>query len=78
MAKELIGKVVSTKMQKTVVVAVDLRIRHPLYQKTLVRTKKYKAETGDLKIEEGQMVKILACKPVSKDKHFKVLEVIKK
>jgi small subunit ribosomal protein S17 len=74
MAKTLIGKVVSTKMQKTVVVKVERKFRHPLYEKVITRHKKYKAHNEELKLKEGDMVKIIETRPISKDKHFKVAE----
>ena len=74
--KKLNGKIVSTAMMKTVVVAVDRFVEHPKYRKFLRITKKYKAhnENGDYKV--GDMVTIEECKPISKDKHFKVIEKI--
>jgi len=74
MAKALIGKVVSTKMQKTVVVKVERKFRHPLYEKVITRHKKYKAHNEEFKLKEGDMVKIIEMRPISKDKHFKVAE----
>jgi len=74
MAKTLIGKVVSTKMQKTVVVKVEKKFRHPLYEKVITRHKKYKAHNEEFKLKEGDMVKIIETRPISKDKHFKVAE----
>jgi len=74
MAKALIGKVVSTKMQKTVVVKVERKFRHPLYEKVITRHKKYKAHNEEFKLKEGDMVKIIETRPISKDKHFKVAE----
>jgi len=74
MAKTLIGKVVSTKMQKTVVVKVERKFRHPLYEKVITRHKKYKAHNEEFKLKEGDMVKIIETRPISKDKHFRVAE----
>jgi len=74
MAKTLIGEVVSTKMKKTVVVKVERKFRHPLYEKVISRNKKYKAHNEDLKLKEGDIVKIIETRPRSKDKHFIVLE----
>lgn len=78
MAKTLTGKVVSTKMEKTAVVAVERKTKHPVYKKTIKITKKYKAHNSELKIKEGDMVKIQETKPISKDKHFKVVAVLEK
>ena len=70
MAQQIIGTVVSTKMQKTIVVQVERKFRHPLYRKVITRHKKIKAhlETGD--VSEGDVVMIQETKPISKDKHF--------
>jgi len=76
MPKILVGKVVSDKMKKTVVVKVEKKFRHPLYEKVITRHKKYKAHNEDLKLKEGDTVKIIETRPISKDKHFKVLEKI--
>lgn len=75
--KTLQGKVVSLKMNKTAVVEVSRKTSHPLYKKVLKRSKKYKVDTGDLTLSLGQSVKIVETRPISKDKHFKVMEVKK-
>lgn len=77
MKKVLIGEIVSLKMQNTAVVEVVRRKPHPLYKKLLKRSKKYKADTAGLTLNIGDKVKIEETKPISKDKYFKVLEVIK-
>ena len=71
------GKVVSLKMQNTAVVEVLRKVPHPLYKKVLKRTKKHKADLNGLTLVLGDKVKIVEVKPISKDKHFKVLEKIK-
>ena len=76
MKKILIGKIVSDKMQKTVVVQIDRKVRHPLYQKLVKKTKKLKADTNNLTLVYGQIVKIEQTRPISKDKYFKVIEII--
>jgi len=73
----LIGKIVSTKMNKTVVVEVASKFRHPKYQKVIRRHKNYKAHNEDLKLKNGDMVKIVQSRPISKEKHFVVTEIIK-
>lgn len=78
MAKILEGKVVSTKMQKTVVVEVERMFRHPLYKKVIRRHKKYKAHNEKLDLKEGDLVRIKECAPISKDKHFVVIEKLEK
>jgi small subunit ribosomal protein S17 len=78
MAKILIGKVVSNKMQKTVVVDVETVYRHPLYQKTIFKNKRFKAHNEEMELNIGDMVKIEETRPISKDKNFKVIEKIVK
>ncbi len=76
--KELYGKVVSNKMQKTVVVAVENRFPHSKYEKQIVRTNKFKAHDEDNKCDIGDMVRIQECRPLSKDKHFRVIAIVEK
>jgi len=77
MQKIFNGIVVSVKMNKTAVVEVTRRTPHPLYKKLLKRSKKYKVDMGESKITVGDRVKITQTRPISKDKHFKIMEVIK-
>ncbi len=77
MKKSFIGKVVSLKMNKTVVVEVTRRTPHTLYKKLLKRSKNFKADTGELTLSVGDRVKITQTRPISKGKFFKVEEVIK-
>lgn len=77
MKKTLIGEVVSTKMQKTVVVRIERKFRHPLYKKVIIRHKKYKAHNENLELTVGDKVKIEETRPISKDKHFKIVEKVK-
>lgn len=76
MAKAKLGTIVSNKMQNTVVVKVVARVKHPFYKKLITKTKKFKAHS-ELEVQVGQKVKIVETKPVSRDVHFKVLEVVK-
>lgn len=71
-----LAQVISTKMEKTAVVKVDTSIKHPLYKKTINRSKKIKAR-NEIGAHVGRKVKIVETKPVSKDVHFKITEVIK-
>lgn len=71
--KNLIGKVVSTKMAKTITVEIVRQQIHPLYKKIMRRSRKYKVHNGDTSVKEGDVVKIIAVKPLSKDKHFKLV-----
>lgn len=76
--KVRIGKVVSDKMDKTIVVAIETKVRHPLYGKTVNRTTKFKAhdEINDAKI--GDTVKIMETRPLSKDKRWRLVEIIER
>lgn len=74
--KQLTGIIVSDKMQKTVVVLIERRIPHPIYKKIVTITKKLKADTNGLDLKTGQTVKIEQTRPISRDKRFKVTEVI--
>ncbi len=76
MANTFIGKVVSTKMEKTVVVSVERSFKMPIYKKVIRRHKKYKAHNEEFKINEGDTVEIIKVAPISKDKHFKVSKII--
>ena len=76
--KVLTGKVVSTKMQDTVVVEVVRLLPHPLYKKLLKRSKKFKAAPNGHAVEVGQEVRMQETLPISKDKYFKIIEVVKK
>ncbi len=71
--KELVGKVVSNKMDKTVVVAVENHFPHPKYEKMMVRTVKFKAHDAENKCQLGDLVRIQECRPLSRDKHFEVI-----
>jgi small subunit ribosomal protein S17 len=70
------GEVVSDKMKKTVVVAVKRLAQHPLYKKTVKRVVKFKAHDEEDKCRLGDMVKIIESRPISKDKRWKVVEII--
>lgn len=70
------GVVVSTKMEKTPVVEVTTYRKHPLYKKQIKKTTNFKAH-DDLGVKVGQKVKIAETRPIAKDVHFKVQEIIK-
>jgi small subunit ribosomal protein S17 len=74
--KELVGKVVSNKMDKTVVVAVENHFPHPKYEKMMVSTKKFKAHDAENKCQVGDRVRIQECRPLSKDKYFTVVATL--
>jgi len=70
------GRVVSDKMDKTVVVAVESRVRHPLYGRIVRRTKRFKAHDETNQYHLGDTVEIVECRPLSKDKTWRVLRLI--
>ena len=76
--KTRIGRVVSNKMDKTVVVAVETPKRHPLYKKTIRRTAKYKAHDENNECQLEDMVMIIETRPLSKHKRWRVAEIITK
>lgn len=73
MAKVLAGKVVGVKMNNTVVVEVVRRTPHPLYKKLVRKSKKFKVDSAGVEVTVGQEVKIVETRPISKDKHFKIM-----
>ncbi|MDN5346957.1 MAG: small subunit ribosomal protein [Clostridia bacterium] len=74
--KTRIGVVVSDKMDKTVVVAINNIIRHPLLGKTIRRTKRVKAHDADNRCSVGDKVLIMETRPLSKEKHWRVVEIL--
>ncbi len=74
--KERVGTVVSDKMDKTVVVAVENRFLHPIYQKTVSRTKRYKAHDEANACKVGDRVRITETRPLSRTKRWAVAEVL--
>lgn len=74
--KTRIGNVVSTKMDKTAVVAVETLKRHPLYRKTFKRVVKYKAHDEDNQCKPGDKVRIIETRPLSRHKRWRVAEII--
>ena len=76
--KVMIGTVVSDKMDKTVVVAVETSVRHKVYKKTVKRTYKLKAHDEENACKVGDKVKVMETRPLSKDKRWRVVEVVDK
>lgn len=74
--KERVGEVVSDKMDKTVVVAIENRSPHPKYGKIVVRTKKYKAHDAENQCKIGDRVRITETRPLSKTKRWTVAEIL--
>ncbi len=78
MRKTRTGVVVSDKMDKTIVVAIRTRVKHPLYGKIMNRTNKIKAHDEENQCGVGDTVKIMETRPLSKDKHWRLVEIIEK
>jgi small subunit ribosomal protein S17 len=76
--KVMTGRVVSDKMQKTVVVEVESRHAHPLYRKVVQRVKRYKAHNEDPVAQLGDLVKIIEARPMSRHKRFRVAEIVQR
>ncbi len=76
--KKKIGRVVSDKMDKTIVVAVETKVRHPLYGKTMNRTTKFKAHDENNEANMNDRVLIMETRPLSKDKRWRLVEIIEK
>lgn len=76
--KTKIGRVVSDKMDKTVVVAVETKVRHPLYGKTVNKTTKFKAHDENNEANMNDRVLIMETRPLSKDKRWRIVEIIER
>ncbi|PKM80562.1 MAG: 30S ribosomal protein S17 [Firmicutes bacterium HGW-Firmicutes-14] len=74
--KTQVGKVVSDKMDKTVVVAIETLVRHPLYGKTIKRTKRFKAHDEENACRIGDKVRVMETRPLSKEKRWRVVEIL--
>ena len=76
--KTMVGTVVSDKMDKTIVVAIETRVKHPIYKKTVKRTYKLKAHDEENSCKVGDVVKVMETRPLSKDKRWRLVEVVEK
>jgi small subunit ribosomal protein S17 len=76
--KEMIGIVTSDKMDKTVVVSVGTNVKHPIYKKIVKRTYKLKAHDEENKCHIGDKVRVMETRPLSKDKRWRVVEIMEK
>jgi len=76
--RQLVGEVVSTKMDKTIVVKVDRKFPHKMYKKLIIRSKKYYVHDSNQSCGLGDVVKIIESKPLSKLKRWRVLDIQKK
>ena len=76
--KTRVGKVTSNKMQKTIVVAVETSVRHPLYKKIIKRTYKLKAHDENNDCGIGDTVRVMETRPLSKDKRWRLVEILER
>ncbi len=76
--KVMIGTVTSNKMDKTIVVSVETSVKHPIYGKVVKRTYKLKAHDEENKCQIGDKVKVMETRPLSKDKRWRLVEVLEK
>ena len=76
--KVMIGTVKSNKMDKTVVVSVETNVKHPIYSKIVKRTYTLKAHDEENACQNGDKVKVMETRPLSKDKRFRVVEIVEK
>ena len=76
--KSMVGTVVSDKMDKTVVVSVETSVAHPIYKKTVKRTYKLKAHDEENACKVGDKVLVMETRPLSKDKRWRVVEIVEK
>jgi len=76
--RALVGRVVSDKMQKTLTVLVESRVKHPLYGKIITRSAKYHAHVEDGVAAAGDLVEIEECRPISRTKTWRVAKVLEK
>ncbi len=76
--KVRIGRVVSDKMDKTIVVAVETNVKHPLYKKVVKRTYKLKAHDENNECRVGDLVKVMETRPLSREKRWRLVQIIEK
>jgi small subunit ribosomal protein S17 len=74
--KTMVGTVISDKMDKTIVVAVETRVKHPIYKKTVKRTYKLKAHDEENICKVGDVVKVMETRPLSKGKRWRLVEIV--
>lgn len=76
--KTRVGKVISNKMDKTIVVAIETSVKHPLYGKIVKRTMKLKAHDEENVCQIGDKVKVMETRPLSKEKRWRLVEIVEK
>ena len=74
---EKVGQVVSTKMRKTIVVEVSRRVQHPMYKRIVGKRKKFYAHDEEGKAKLGDVVRIVECRPMSKLKHWRLMDIVR-
>ena len=75
--KVLLGEVVSNRMQKTITVKVERRVRHPIYERVVKRSKKFHVHDEHQQCQIGDQVRIIETRPLSKTKHWRLLEIVR-
>ncbi|HMM45499.1 MAG TPA: 30S ribosomal protein S17 [Candidatus Macondimonas sp.] len=78
LSRTLVGRVVSDKMDKTITVAIERRIKHPLYGKYVTRTSKLHAHDEENVCQEGDLVRVAESRPISKSKSWQLVEVVER
>jgi small subunit ribosomal protein S17 len=78
MRKTRVGRVVSDKMQKTIVVSIERRVAHPVYGKMITRSKNIKAHDEENTAKAGDLVRIAETRPLSKDKRWRLVEIVER
>ena len=76
--KTRVGKVVSDKMDKTIVVAIEDHVKHPIYKKIMKSTYKLKAHDENIECRVGDTVKVMETRPLSKDKRWRLVEIVER
>jgi len=76
--KERIGVVTSSKMEKSIVVAVEKKVKHPMYGKFVLKTKKFTAHDEENNCNEGDTVRIMETRPLSKSKRWRLVEILER
>jgi len=76
--RTLVGRVVSDKMDKTVTVLVERRVKHPMYDKIIARSRKYHAHNENNEAKQGDLVEIQECRPIAKTKSWMVAKLLEK
>jgi small subunit ribosomal protein S17 len=78
MNRTLVGRVVSDKMQETATVLVERRVKHPMYGKIIVRSKKYHAHNANNDAKTGDLVQIVECRPMSRTKTWQIAKLLER